>query len=445
LILLAQEIDIIRSKVKSTRELTVRLNDIVSTSKTFFDFSGPFLLTGRNNYDDDIPMVEMSTAGKPHIVIYGCYMCLFSQRKPNDSEIERDRIRYLLNRDIEHIVVLSQIWDQNDVPDFLRERIIIPKHSSLFAKSKILGRLYYNFLLLKISYDMYRKGLRPIIFFYGQDLIFAGSLIRLILKFPYICYLGDSYLGVEPTSIGVVNFNVRLLRAMEWFTRKADRIVLFNSVEKRGLVEKGFNEGRIEVIPFSKNNEYNMNQAIEDGMLHSLKGKFIVSYHGRMEYKPSYVGAMNIINRIAPKLFDAAPNDVVFLIVGNKFEDVKKPKNVITVNFIPEKEKLMYILSLSSLYVVPIDTGTGIKGKLLDALSLGIPAIVTPHTMSQMVSNDSPLIVSEVDKMSDAIISVLNMSKNEYTSLKNRTLLYFSNNYTEKVYERYISIFQELW
>jgi len=35
---LAQEIDIIRSEAKSTRELTVRLNDIVSISKTFFDF-----------------------------------------------------------------------------------------------------------------------------------------------------------------------------------------------------------------------------------------------------------------------------------------------------------------------------------------------------------------------------------------------------------------------
>jgi len=389
-------------------------------------------------------MVEMSTSGKPHIVIYGCYMPVFPVRNTT-QEAERDRIRYLLNRGIEHILVLSPIWNPNDVPDFLRERIIIPKHSSLFAESKILGRLYYNFLLLKFSYDMYSKGLRPIIFFYGQDLIFIGSLIKVIFKFPYICYLGDSNLGVEPASIGVVNFKSRLLRAMEWFTGMADRIVLFNSVEKRGLVEKGFNDGRIEVIPFSKNNEYNMNQAIEDGMLHSLKGKFIVSYHGNMEFKHNYVGAMNIINRIAPKVFDVAPKDVVFLIVGNKFEDVKKPKNVITVDFIPEKEKLMYILSLSSLYVVPIDTGTGIKGKLLDALSLGIPAIVTPHTMAQMVPNDSPLIVSEVDKMSDAIISVLNMSKNEYISLKNRTLLYFRNNYTEKVYERYISIFQELW
>jgi hypothetical protein len=389
-------------------------------------------------------MVEMSTPAKPHIVMYGCYMPVFPVRNAS-QETERTRIRYLLNRGIEHILVLSPIWNPNDVPDFLRERIIISKHSSLFAESKILGRLYYNFLLLKISYDMHSKGLRPIIFFYGQDLIFTGSLIRVIFKFPYICYLGDSYLGAEPASMTVVNFKVRLLRAMEWFTGMADRIVLVNSVEKRGLVEKGFNDGRTEIIFPGRNNEYNMNQAIEDGMLHSLKGKFIVSYHGNMEFKHNCVGAMNIINRIAPKVFDAAPKDVVFLIVGNKFEDVKKPKNVITVDFIPEKEKLMYILSLSSLYVVPIDTGTGVNGKLLDALSLGIPAIVTPHTMARMVSEDSPLIVSEVDKMSDAIISVLNMSKDEYISLKNRTLLYFSNNYTEKVYERYISIFQGLW
>ena len=386
----------------------------------------------------------MPSPEKPRIVVYGCYMPVFPVRNTT-QEAQWDRIRYLLNRGIEHILVLSPIWNPNDVPDYLRERIIIPKHSSLFAKSKILGRLYYNFLLLKLSYDMYRKGLRPIIFFYGQDLIFAGSFIRVIFKFPYICYIGETSLGVELASLGFVNFRVRLMRAMEWFTGKADKIVLLNSEEKRGLVEKGFNEGRIEVIPSGRTNEYDMNQAIEDGILHSLKGKFIVSYHGNMEFKHNYVGAMNIINRIAPKVFDVAPKDVVFLIVGNNLKDVKKPKNVITVDFIPEKEKLMYILSLSSLFVDPIDTGTGIHGKLMDALSLGIPAIITPHFMARMVSKDCPLIVSEVDKMSDAIISVLNMSKDEYASLKNRTLLYFRNNYTEKVYERYISIFQELW
>jgi glycosyltransferase involved in cell wall biosynthesis len=46
---LAREIDIIRSEAKSAMELTVRLNEIVSISKTFFDFLGPFLLTERIN------------------------------------------------------------------------------------------------------------------------------------------------------------------------------------------------------------------------------------------------------------------------------------------------------------------------------------------------------------------------------------------------------------
>jgi len=378
------------------------------------------------------------------IVLYGSYMSVFPVRNSME-EAEKDRIKYLLSRGIEHILCLSPIWNPRDIPNYLEERIIIPERLTLFAKSKIFGRLYYNYFLLKVSYGMYRRGLKPIIFFIGQDLILMGSLIKIIFKFPYICYLGDSLLGVDLASIGVVNSKVRLLRTMEWFTGKADKIVLFNSIEKKGLVEKGFDKGKIEVIPFSKANDFNLNQAIEDGLLRSFRGKFMVSYHGNMEFKHNYDGAMNIIKRIAPKVLDVAANDVVFLIVGNKFEHLAKPRNVIALDFISVKEKLMHILSLSSLYIVPIDTGTGIKGKLLDALSLEIPTIVTPHIMSQMVSKDSPLIVSEIDKMADAVLSILKISKDEYTSLKDRTHLYFKNNYTEKVYEKYINIFQELW
>ena len=385
----------------------------------------------------------MSFNGHQPLVLYACYMPVFPVRNTT-NETENDRIMYLLNRGIEHILAISPIWRPNDIPDILKQRIVIPRYSSLFVKSKLFGRLYFNIFLLRVSYSMHRKGLKPILFFYGQDLIFTGSLIKIIFGFPYICYLGDSWLGIEPALIGVVNFKVKFLRAMEWFTGKADKIVLFNSVEKNGLVKKGFNGERIEVIPFSKNNDFDLNEVMDDDLSLTLQGKFLVSYHGNMEFKHNYDGAINIIKRIAPKVLDDASSDIVFLIVGNMFDNEEKPSNVITMNYIPEKEKLMQILSLSSLYIVPIDTGAGVKGKLLDALSLGIPAIVTPHIMSQMVSRDSPLIVSEVDNMAEKILAMFKISMNDYTSLKERTHLYFSNNYSQKVYEKYISIFQEL-
>lgn len=385
----------------------------------------------------------MSFNGHQPLVLYACYMPVFPITNAS-NETENGRIRYLLNKDVEHILALSPIWNPKYIPDFLSQRIIMPRQSSLLRKSKLFGRLYFNFFLLKASHDMHRRGLKPILFFYGQDLIFVGVLIKIIFGFPYICYIGDSWLGIELSSIGFVDFKVRLLRTMEWFTSKVDKIILFNNVEKKGLVDKGFDNEMIDVIPPGRDNEFNLNRLADCELLSFLQGKFLVSYHGNMEFKHNYDGAINIITRIAPKILDAAPNDVVFLIVGNGFDNVEKPSNIITMNFIPEKEKLMHILSLSSLYIVPIDTGAGVKGKLLDALSLGIPAIVTPHIMSQMVSRDSPLIVSEVDNMAEKILAMFKISMNDYTSLKERTHLYFSNNYSQKVYEKYISIFQEL-
>jgi hypothetical protein len=124
---------------------------------------------------------------------------------------------------------------------------------------------------------------------------------------------------------------------------------------------------------------------------------------------------------------------------------LSKIRNVITIDFMKEQEELMQVLSFSSLYIVPINGDTGIKRKILDALSLGLLVMGMPHINPQMNSRDSLFVFREIEKMYDAILSMTKIHRDKCISLQRRTCLCFKKKYSPAVYEKYINIFQELW
>ena len=192
------------------------------------------------------------------VIFYASYIPIFPV-ETTTQETERDRIKFLLDSGIEHIIAQSSISNMEYAPPPFAERIITPKHKLFLAKSsifKIIDRIYFSLFLIKHAWSIRKLNRKAILFFYGQDLIPVGNIIKTIFNIPYICYLGDSFLGVSYSEIGQVNLKIKLLRIMEWFTRKADFIILFNNVEREGLTDKGFDQNVIEAIPFSKNNGY---------------------------------------------------------------------------------------------------------------------------------------------------------------------------------------------
>lgn len=383
---------------------------------------------------------------KSAVILYASYMPIFPVRSTT-QETECNRIRFLLDSGFEHVIVQSSISNTDDAAAIFLERIITPGHKLLLTKHsifKIIDRIYFNLFLIKNALNLKKRKEKVILFFYGQDLIPVGNIIKTIFNIPYICYLGDSFLGVNYSEIGLINYKIRLLRIIEWFTRKADFIILFNNVERRGLINKGLDGNTIKVIPFSKNEDYSFQSNNKDSIPSNLIGKFIVSYHGNMEFKHNRDGAITIIEKIAPEVFNHGQVKIMFVVIGGDFHEIKKTDNVITFPFIHDKKRLLDILSLSSLYVVPINTSTGIKGKILDALSLGIPVITTPHIASQLIDKDSPVIVKDISQMANAIIEMYNAPVSVLKKISELSVKYFNSNYTSKVYEKYFDLFQEV-
>lgn len=133
-------------------------------------------------------------------------------------------------------------------------------------------------------------------------------------------------------------------------------------------------ENKIIVSPFGFRKDVYLNSLKQEEARRNLNidlKKFIVIFHG--SYYSNYANqeAIRLImNEIAPQVGDS---DIMFLIAGRmpNFEDTNNLK------FLGYIEDLHNFLYTANIAIVPIKRGSGIKTKIVDYLSAGIPVIST--------------------------------------------------------------------
>jgi len=133
-------------------------------------------------------------------------------------------------------------------------------------------------------------------------------------------------------------------------------------------------------------------------------------FFGGYNHPPNIAAVDILINDIRPKVL-ASIQDAKFIIAGaNAPERVKKYENFDNVEFlgfIPEEEMdLLY--EKSYLVVVPLTAGAGIKGKICEAISYGVPILTTEIGNEGINLIDGKEgFIAEVDEMADKVISIL--------------------------------------
>lgn len=108
-------------------------------------------------------------------------------------------------------------------------------------------------------------------------------------------------------------------------------------------------------------------------------GKTIkIGFSGKMDYKPNYLASNYIINDIMPALNNLQVSYEIYLI-GNKpaeewIDMARNDKRLIVTGFLDDIQS--YIADMD-IYISPLFIGSGMKNKILEALSIGIPVIAS--------------------------------------------------------------------
>jgi glycosyltransferase involved in cell wall biosynthesis len=214
--------------------------------------------------------------------------------------------------------------------------------------------------------------------------------------------------------------------------KKFDAIVTFSDVDKEFLMQD-ICSTPIYVSPFP----------VEIGALKEIdRYNFCnkITFLGGEEHYPNYDGIDWFINNIWPAISNKYPA-IKFVIIGHwKHETKIKYGNKKNVEFAGFVENLSDVIS-GSIMVVPLRIGSGIRMKILDAISLNVPVISTSIGAEGLKLEPSQDILI-ADKEEDIIgaLSKLIMDKDLQVKLinqaKTKIISYYSKEHCSQTRER---------
>lgn len=227
-----------------------------------------------------------------------------------------------------------------------------------------------------------------------------------------------------------------LLKASKWYygvekrcVKDSDQIWAISEYEKN-IIDKLFHPKEIEVVPIiypiiKKNKKFK-------------KTKNIV-FVGSFNHKPNIDAVNYMIYEIWPLINKKIDGKLV--IIGsdiNKANFKISDKRIILRGFVKNIEKE---LLEARVFVAPLRYGAGMKGKIIEAISYGIPVVTTTIGVEGINSKGRIIVADDPKTFSDSVIKLYNNKKvwNKYNKLGKELSYNFS---PEKVSKKLYKILE---
>ena len=136
--------------------------------------------------------------------------------------------------------------------------------------------------------------------------------------------------------------------------------------------------------------------------------KYDLVFTGNMSYAPNVNAVEYLANEILPKVWQQLPDVKTYIAGATPDPKIKKvvSERIIVSGWLDD---IRDAYAQSRVFIAPMRIGTGLQNKLLEAMSMGLPAITTPLANGSL--NASPykeiLVGSNADELAQHIITLL--------------------------------------
>jgi glycosyltransferase involved in cell wall biosynthesis len=266
-----------------------------------------------------------------------------------------------------------------------------PHLSIHYARESPLDRLGYKGLLIN---PFYLKAAREIAASFRPDIIQAELLWTAPTAYYLKRSLGKPVILVQENveylkfkRMGLGGPPLSLVRHLErWGCHGADKIVALSEVDKGLIVELyGISPEKVTVIPHCVDLEtfaYRREGAALVRERLNLGQAFILTFVGKLDYIPNERAVRYIAEEVRPAVLSHLP-EAVFLIIGQNYEDLTTyaDEHLLFTGFVDGRKEstpnLADYLSASDLVLVPLDSGSGTRVKILEAAACARPIVST--------------------------------------------------------------------
>lgn len=164
------------------------------------------------------------------------------------------------------------------------------------------------------------------------------------------------------------------------------------------------NKDKILIIPNGVDHGYFKPQQREK--------KYDIVFTGNMSYAPNVNAVEYLANEILPRVWKQVPDAKMYIAGATPDPRVKKvaSERIIISGWLDD---IRDAYSQSRIFIAPMRIGTGLQNKLLEAMSMGLPAITTPLANSSLGAKpDREILVgSNADELAQHIVTLLTDSE----------------------------------
>ena len=318
-------------------------------------------------------------------------------------------------------IVLCALNDNSQVSEQDAFRALQPYCQSInfikISKPQIvlgLVRAFFKGLPMQCGYFYNRKAAKKInalIEKHKPDMLF-GQLLRVAeyirkKNIPKTIDYQDVFSYGMKRRADIASPITRPIFSMEYKRLKRYEAAIFDDFDVKTIIS----EPDRELIPHPKKNEILI---IPNGVDHEFfapqerEKKYDIVFTGNMSYAPNVNAVEYLANEILPIVWKQIPNAKMYVAGATPDPKVKKAAcdNIVISGWLDD---IRDAYAQSRIFIAPMRIGTGLQNKLLEAMSMGLPAITTPLANGSLGAENGKeiLVGSNAEELAQHIITLL--------------------------------------
>jgi glycosyltransferase involved in cell wall biosynthesis len=154
---------------------------------------------------------------------------------------------------------------------------------------------------------------------------------------------------------------------------------------------------------------------------------------GHYRHFPNADAIVYFVKNIYPKVLEKNPNMKLYVVGSGVTKTVEELKNG-NIVIVGEVDDIRQYLKRPNIFIAPVRLGGGIKGKVLEAMAMGVPVVATKEAVSGIDYSvgDFALISDDTKVFADNIVRLYNDDA-LYKTLSNNSRKIVEENYNWKI------------
>ena len=210
----------------------------------------------------------------------------------------------------------------------------------------------------------------------------------------------------------VLHYEFKMLRNSEFKSFDIfDALTIISETDSEAIPHKYDDE--IHVIPNGVNVEHFQpsfsTKSETDGDSGEPEKKYDIVFCGNMQYEPNVTAATYLVNEVMPLVWQRQPEATVLIAGASPAPAVRKLGHKAGVTVSGWMADIRHAYSQSRIFVAPMQTGSGLQNKLLEAMAMHLPCVTTSLANNSLHASagEQVFVADEASDLADTIIMLL--------------------------------------